>query len=41
MFLRPALLLAAALALPAAAQTPYVTGLFNTGVSTTGTPLGG
>lgn len=41
MFLRPALLLAAALALPAAAQTPHVTGLFNTGVSATGTPLGG
>lgn len=41
MFLRHALLLSAALALPAAAQTSPVTGLFNTGVSATGTPLSG
>lgn len=43
MFLRHALLLSAtlALAVPAAAQTSHVTGLFNTGVNAAGAPLSG
>ncbi len=41
MLLRHALLLSAALALPAAAQTAHVTGLFNTGVAADGSLLSG
>lgn len=41
MLFRHALLLSAALALPAAAQTPYVTGLYNTGVAAGGSLLSG
>ncbi|PZP35066.1 MAG: hypothetical protein DI603_04070 [Roseateles depolymerans] len=41
MLTRPILLLCAALAGPAWAQTPFVTGLFNTGVDAAGQPLAG